>query len=106
MIIKLWQKTHKQIQKDVSFPIYRQISSDYDTEYTRINDDLTAISITEELCPTGRVKYIIEYVPKYTFDKSDMNYHLGLNENSSSKEEFFDAFYRFEKHIKKIGATL
>ncbi len=103
MKIKLWKVVDKQIEKDVSFPIYRKCRlSDDCMSYTRINGDLTAITINEETFVGGGYEYQLEYEIKYDFDRSEIKYHLGLFEHQLTKDEFDNVFNIFIRRIDEL----
>ena len=103
MIIKLWKIVHKQIEKDVKFPIYREHTlSDDCVLYTRIDQDLTAITISEEYSSRNNYTYELEYESKYRFDRSNVDYHLGLNEHALTEEEFNIVFGRMVACIDRL----
>ncbi|SRR6266699_6995666 len=68
-----------------AFPIYRKHLLGNYTTYTRIDEDLRAISITPD--KNGKL-YSLEIEDEYVFDSSPEDYHLGRGAYESSAEEF------------------
>ena len=67
------------------FPIYRKHPLGNYTIYTRIDENMRAISITPD--KNGKL-YSLEIEEQYVFDNSPPDYHLGRGRYESSAEEF------------------
>lgn len=92
---------------DVELPLYRKHDTSGDSyetvHYTRINEDLTAVTISKNFYYGSReIEYSLELTEKYEFDSSDANYHLGLGEYKSSKGEFEDVLKEMREALNRI----
>lgn len=81
--ITIIRRTEEKIERDIELPIYRKYDLEDHIIYSRINEDLSAVDITDR----GN-EMRIEWIPKYRFDGSPENYHLGQGAYESSREEF------------------
>lgn len=82
----------EKVNVDVDFPIYRKHVFDESTDYTRITEDLKAVTIHIPDEVSGRYKIEIEIEDEYNFDWSDPDYHLGRGKHQSSEHEFQEAW--------------
>ena len=83
-----------------AFPIYRKHALGNYTTYTRIDQDLRAISITPD--KKGKL-YSLEIEDEYVFDSSPEDYHLGRGAYESSAEEFQSVLKSLKVAIGSLG---
>ena len=81
---------------EVAFPIYRRhdVGGDgYESViYTRIAKDMSAVSVqVTRRYGSHEVEYELTVTPRYVFDDSTQDYHLGRGEYESSEAEFYRA---------------
>lgn len=81
---------------EVDFPVYRRHVLDHSTIYTRINHDLSAISI--DVDDSGH-RFEVEYEAAYRFDGSPPDYHLGRGMYACTHEQF-------ERAVQQLHAFL
>lgn len=96
--VELWETERRKVKIEVELPIYRKQDTggdDYSAvTYTRINEDLSAIHIGKTVRygwsrrGFDELEYEVEFEARYRFDQSGADYHLGLGEYKSSREEF------------------
>lgn len=100
----LSNQTSRPVTANVQFPLYRKHNLGGDDRstvvYTQINDDLTAVHITEETDHSDQSrKYGIEWEQLYQFDKSETDYHIGPGRYPCSQDEFKAARQRMEATV-------
>jgi len=88
MKISLTYPKYEKREIDVQFPIYRKHVFDSSTSYTKITEDLRAITV--DVFEDKR-KVEVEVEDRYNFGWSDPSYHLGEGQYRSSEREFQDA---------------
>ncbi len=94
MIVKINDFVEIEKEIDVNFPIYRKVDLSQRPDFTmikycRLTEDLRSVSIV--IIKENNQIINIEYSTSsnYSFqDGSGVDYHLGLGEYSSNKEEF------------------
>jgi hypothetical protein len=100
-----WSNQNKQpVSAEVQFPLYRKHNLGGDGRstvvYTQINDDLTAVHITEETDPSDQSrKYGIEWEQQYHLESPETDYHAGRGRSTCSKDEFKAARQRMEAAV-------
>ena len=81
------------------FPIYRKHSLGNYINYTRINADLSAVSITTS--KSSKI-YEIQFEEAYAFDSSPLDYRLGRGRYRSSAQEFQSIVKALKQAIHSI----
>ncbi len=104
--VELTKTTQERVKTVIQLPIYRRhIVGDYSTIYTKINEDLSAVHITDtwrswDACYHDGFE--VEYEQKYVFDGSKIDYHLGQGRYALSTEEFSEVVRRMWKWLGEI----
>lgn len=85
---------------EVEFPIYRKVVFDESVSYTRIDEDLSAVTVNiPDDLRGGRLKMEIEFEDRYNFDWSEADYHLGRGRFTSSEKEFKNAWAQLHQLV-------
>lgn len=104
--VMVTETTREQRKITIQLPIYRrQVTGDYSTIYTKINEDLSAIHITDTCqswddCYSDG--YTVEYEAKYDFDHSNSDYHLGRGEYALAPQEFSKVVHEMWGFIRRL----
>jgi len=87
----------------IELPIYKHITSDYSTIYTRINEDLSAVHIHKSMRPWDNgYGFEIWFEDRHIFDGSAEDYRLGKGIYSLSEGEFLEVLAELKRSIETM----